>query len=384
MLMKADLYSDFEEAFRGPRAEIVAKLSGYAGLLSECAKQIEPHALDVGCGRGEWLQLLERHGFAATGVDSNPHFVEQCRAFSLQAICADAFDYLRSLPDHSYSLVSAFHLIEHLNHAQITLLLAESLRILRPGGLLLLETPSIDNLLVASKAFYSDPTHITPIHPEALCFLLKQIGFGWSTVLYINGGIEAGAPYNQIQRIFNGVAQDACILASPLVPDGSFREGRQWRNALNHSPTTLEAVYQYNQVTSDTLQELQVRLISSEARLADIDLLVSRLRWWLHPFLVLRRQMLRLVAACRQPCSTLKLFIHATGLTSRRHRTMLSKLLKRFGLYYVSFALYQRVYKPTPAPQVFMLSRPARLQYMARANQIEADLTSLRKRGAQP
>ena len=379
--MKANLYSDFEEAFRGTRAEIIQRLSGYEGLLAEYAKQTEPQALDIGCGRGEWLQLLERQDFAATGVDSNPYFVEQCQALGLQAICADAFDYLQTIPDRTYCLVSAFHLIEHLNHAQIITLLSELLRILRPGGLLLVETPSIDNLLVASKSFYSDPTHTTPIHPEALCFLLKQIGFDWSTILYINGGVEAEAPHNRIQRIFNGVAQDVCILASPHVPEESFREGRQWRRTLNHSPTTLEAVYQYHQASSDTLRELQDRLNSNEARLANINLLLSRLRWWLHPLLVLRRQMRRLVAACRQPRSKLKLFVHATGLTSRRHRRMLSTLLKRFRLYYVSLALYQRVNKPTPASQSYMLSRPARSQCMARANQIETDLARLRKRG---
>jgi SAM-dependent methyltransferase len=378
--MNADLYSEFEEAFRGSRAEIIARLSGYEGLLAECAGHPEPRALDLGCGRGEWLQVLGRHGWTATGIDSNPRFVEQCQALNLHAVCVDAFDYLESLHDHSYSLVSAFHLIEHLSHAQVGRLCSQALRILRPGGLLLLETPSIDHILVATKSFYSDPTHITPIHPEALCFSLRQAGFAWAATVYINGGSETDAGHDQITRLCSGVAQDVCIMASPVMPDVSFREGVRWRAQLYRAPTTLEVLYQYNQALTETLHQLDARHVAADARLIRLEHLVSQVRWWFRPLFVVRRQLRRLAAAVRHPRVALHQAVHATGLTSRRHRPMLSALLKRFGLYHVSLAMYQRAFSPIPTHQPVQLPLVAHKAGAIRARQIEGDLGRLGRR----
>lgn len=291
--MNDNLYSAFEEAFRGSRTEILTRLSGYNGLLADYARHVDsPRALDLGCGRGEWLQVLASHGYDAIGVDSNQSFVDQCLGLGLDVVCADLFAYLAELHDHSISLISCFHLIEHLSHPQLAVLFTEVLRVLRVDGLLLLETPSIDHLLVASKSFYSDPTHVTPIHPEALCFALKQAGFAWSTAIYLNGGPETGSRHDQITRVFQGVAQDVCLLASPVLPIISVTPDARWLAQMHRAPTTLDALHQFNDALALTLQRLQhIQLLNEdrlklhEARFQRIARVVRSLRWWFSPCL---------------------------------------------------------------------------------------------------
>jgi len=376
--MNDNVYSAFEEAFRGSRTEILTRLSGYNALLDDYVRHVDsPRALDLGCGRGEWLQVLTSHGYDARGVDSNQSFVNQCLALDLDVVCADVFDYLAGLESQSIGLISCFHLIEHLSHAQLSLLFAEVLRVLRADGLLLLETPSIDHLLVASKSFYSDPTHITPIHPEALCFALRQAGFAWSTAIYLNGGPETGSRHDQITRVFQGVAQDVCLLASPAMPILSVAPDARWWTQMHRAPTTLEALHEFNQALTLTLRELQDRQLLHDARLNRIARLVARLRAWLAPVLMLRRFALRLSAAGRRPRQTLQRAIHASGLTSRRTRALLSGVLNRLGLYHLSLALYQRIFRVQAPSRPFPHNPVSGCPWLQRSKQIEADLARL-------
>jgi len=431
--MKANCYQDFEEAFRGSRDEILSRLSGYEGFLAQLVQQGEPLALDLGCGRGEWLQILHQQGFIAFGIDLNERFIEQCRDLGLQVACADAFEYLRGVPDSSYCLLSAFHLIEHLSHAQIDTLVSEAHRVLRPNGVLLLETPSIDNLLVASKSFYSDPTHTTPIHPEALCFLLQQAGFAWSKAIYLNGGSEIDASHDQITRLFNGVAQDVCIFASPQQPNISFTEEAHWQSQLHRAPTFSEVLYQYNQALANSflqlqawqaavdpslqqlqawqaavdpslqqlqawqaavdpsLQQLQAWQAAVDPSLQQLqawqaanDLLLRRLercsnllRWWLRPLVVLLRRLQRWKVAFKNPRLLLERVVQRTVRKSRRNLAIISTLLKRIGLYSSSMAIYQRLHAVNPAHNPLRLTPVQRYSNAARAEQIDADLARL-------
>ena len=389
--MKANCYQDFEEAFRGSRDEILSRLSGYEGFLAQLVQQGEPLALDLGCGRGEWLQILHQQGFIAFGIDLNERFIEQCRDLGLQVACADAFEYLRGVPDSSYCLLSAFHLIEHLSHAQIDTLVSEAHRVLRPNGVLLLETPSIDNLLVASKSFYSDPTHTTPIHPEALCFLLQQAGFAWSKAIYLNGGSEIDASHDQITRLFNGVAQDVCIFASPQQPNISFTEEAHWQSQLHRAPTFSEVLYQYNQALANSFLQLQAWQAAVDPSLQQLqawqaanDLLLRRLercsnllRWWLRPLVVLLRRLQRWKVAFKNPRLLLERVVQRTVRKSRRNLAIISTLLKRIGLYSSSMAIYQRLHAVNPAHNPLQLTPVQRYSNAARAEQIDADLARL-------
>lgn len=169
-------YLAFEDACRGSEAQIRHHLDNYQPQW-ETARQAGARALDVGCGRGEWLALLTEQGFEPHGVDLNIAMVEHCRERGFEVTHADAISVMRAQPDNSHALVSAFHLIEHLPFDVLYTLVDEANRILAPGGVLILETPNPENLLVGSHTFYHDPTHRNPVTPTAISFLLTYLGF---------------------------------------------------------------------------------------------------------------------------------------------------------------------------------------------------------------
>jgi O-antigen chain-terminating methyltransferase len=167
-------YAAFEDHFRGERKEVKRRLSVYLPILKEA--EISEGALDIGSGRGEWLELLKDAGVRAQGVDRNRVFIDQCRRLGLDVTEEDALSYLKSLPGESLSVITSFHLVEHLPFETLINLLDESVRVLKSGGLLILETPDPQNFIVGSYNFYADPTHRNPIPSATLAFLLGSRG----------------------------------------------------------------------------------------------------------------------------------------------------------------------------------------------------------------
>ena len=168
------LYASFEDRFRGPRDEVKKRLQVYLPILKDAG--VVTDVLDIGCGRGEWLELLKDETIEGRGVDHNRVFVEQCRQKGLEVVEQDALLYLRSLPDNSLNVITSFHLVEHLAFESLIKLLDEMIRTLRSGGLLILETPNPENFMVGSFSFYADPTHRNPIPSATLQFLLESRG----------------------------------------------------------------------------------------------------------------------------------------------------------------------------------------------------------------
>jgi SAM-dependent methyltransferase len=146
-------YRAFEEEFRGSRELIKSRLRFYLPFI-EPLKQTPPcpKAVDLGCGRGEWLEILEENGFSALGVDRDDGMLAACRERGLASEKEDAIECLKRLPDASLAIVSGFHIAEHLPFADLRRLVQESARVLQTGGLLILETPNPENLRVAGFA----------------------------------------------------------------------------------------------------------------------------------------------------------------------------------------------------------------------------------------
>ncbi|HEV2914123.1 MAG TPA: methyltransferase domain-containing protein [Pyrinomonadaceae bacterium] len=178
------LYASFEDCFRGTAEEVRQGLGFYLPLLEESG--IKTEVLDIGCGRGEWLELLREEGISGRGVEANSVMAERCRARGLEVIEADAIAHLRGLPSDSLQAISAFHLIEHLDFDALIELLDEALRVLRPGGLVMFETPNPKNLVVGACNFYSDPTHRRPLFPETIQFILSDRGFARVRLSYLH------------------------------------------------------------------------------------------------------------------------------------------------------------------------------------------------------
>jgi len=176
--MSEHFYRAFEDKFRGSRELIKSRLLIYHPLV-EALKKIDSQlsAIDLGCGRGEWLELLSEWGFDARGVDLDRAMLSVSQSFGLNVSHADVLSTLRGLPDNSQLLVSGFHIAEHLSFSDLQDLVEQSLRVLKPGGVLILETPNPENLSVAAVNFYLDPTHQRPIPPQLLSFLPEYYGF---------------------------------------------------------------------------------------------------------------------------------------------------------------------------------------------------------------
>ena len=124
--------------------------------------------LDIGCGRGEFLEQLRSRGLSPVGVDTNVAAIDEVLAQDLDGICADAFDYLTAQPDAALDGAVMFHLVEHMPISATAGLLDLLHRKVRPGGLLVIETPNPENLRVGSHTFWLDPTHVRPVPPILL------------------------------------------------------------------------------------------------------------------------------------------------------------------------------------------------------------------------
>lgn len=212
------LYVAFEDRFRGSRSDIRERQRAHLPLLREAEAGIQGRpVVDVGAGRGEWLELLREEGLQATGVDLNRSMVELCRSLCLDCIQDDAIGYLCRLMDNSLGAVTGFHIIEHLPFKTFVALLDESLRVLKPGGLILFETPNPANLLVSSRWFYLDPTHRNPMPAEMTAMIAEARGFVQvhihelhPTMARFQGRDEALAA--QLDRMFYG-PQDYALIA---------------------------------------------------------------------------------------------------------------------------------------------------------------------------
>ena len=181
------LYVSFEDQFRGSREDIKERLRVYLPILERAKLGTdEMPVLDVGCGRGEWLALLKEQGMRAQGVDLNRILVEECRQQGLEVGNGDALAYLRSLPDSSLGAVTGFHFIEHLPFDSLIKLLDETVRVLKPGGVAIFETPNPENVLVGSYRFYLDPTHRNPLPSPIVKFIAEARGLCRVAVMHLH------------------------------------------------------------------------------------------------------------------------------------------------------------------------------------------------------
>jgi len=166
------VYAALEDRFRGGREEIKERFRVYLPYVKDWAPVV-----DLGCGRGEWLEILSEDGIEASGVDTNLIQLEQSRARRLNVSEEDFLTHLQRLDDASVGAITGFHIVEHVPLKALITLLNEALRVLRPGGVVIFETPNPENVLVGSKYFYMDPTHRNPLPSELLEFLLDSRGF---------------------------------------------------------------------------------------------------------------------------------------------------------------------------------------------------------------
>ena len=261
-----DFYRQFEDRFRTSRGNIKQRLQVYQPLLAflQSSRDAFPdgklRALDLGCGRGEWLELLLEAGFDAEGVDLNAGMLGACKELGLPAVEGDALDQLRRIPDNSLALVSAFHMAEHIPFETLLSLIEQALRVLVPGGLLLMETPNPENLSVGTSSFYLDPTHTKPIPQALLSFVTEHKGFAAQQVLRVNE-LYTPHPDDPVllrDMLFNVSPDYAVVAIKSTSPDTltAFQSVLPRTNGV----ALDQVAYQYDHRIAKHLQSLEHRI----------------------------------------------------------------------------------------------------------------------------
>ena len=172
-------YVGFEDRFRGAGVDIRARYTDYAQQF-EGATDV----LDAGCGRGEFLEILRDRGIAATGVDVNPEMVAQCRERGLRVTAGDLLSHLASLPDGALGGLFAAQVVEHLEPAYLLRFIDAAFLKLRPGARIVLETINVASWSAFFNSYVRDITHVRPLHPETLAYLVGAGGFQNVSVTY--------------------------------------------------------------------------------------------------------------------------------------------------------------------------------------------------------
>ncbi|MBA2270153.1 MAG: methyltransferase domain-containing protein [Chthoniobacterales bacterium] len=206
-------YLSFENRFRGTRAQIKDRVRFYLPILkrAKVGTAARP-VLDVGCGRGEWLELLEENRMRGSGIDLNRAMIAECEERNLKVTHADVIEHLRSLKDDTLGCVSGFHIIEHLPFEVLIELASQTRRVLKPGGLAIFESPNCKNLMVGACYFNVDPTHRNPVFPETAGFILETQGFEEVRLEYLSPA----------ERPFTGADHDAEMLNDLLFGPQDF------------------------------------------------------------------------------------------------------------------------------------------------------------------
>ena len=184
------LYFAFEQRFRGSREDIRQRLSYYLPMLHESvAGKDGATVLDVGCGRGEWLELLRDEKILARGIDINESMAQECVKRGLDVDVGDAIAKLRQLPDNAFGALTGFQIIEHVSLDALIELIEQAHRVVQPGGLVIFETPNPENVVVGACDFYTDPTHQRPLPPVLMQFLVEAGGFADVAIHRVNANL---------------------------------------------------------------------------------------------------------------------------------------------------------------------------------------------------
>jgi len=197
-------YVGFEDRFRGSRADIRTRVDDYLPLLGSATD-----VLDVGCGRGELLELLRQRSIKARGVDTNHAMVELCRARGLDVEESDALGYLERQQNASIGALVAIQVVEHFEPAYLLRFLDTAHRKLRVGAPVVLETVNPSCWMAFFETYIRDLTHQRPLHPETLKYLVQAAGF-------TSVDIQYRAPVGEGDRL-ERVAADAAVAVNPAL-----------------------------------------------------------------------------------------------------------------------------------------------------------------------
>lgn len=173
-------YTDFENHFRGSIDLIKDRQIEYLKYFTGCK-----HVIDIGCGRGEFLSLLQENHINAEGVELYKPYIDYCKKSGLNVHLASGINYLDNLPDDSIDGIYMGQVVEHLTTKELISIIHLAYKKLVPGSYLIMETPNPLTLAIFTHAFYIDPSHNKPIHPYLLQYLAEKSGFLEVSILFL-------------------------------------------------------------------------------------------------------------------------------------------------------------------------------------------------------
>lgn len=210
-------YADFEQRFRGDDQSVKEKLKNYLPLFNPYAR-----VLDIGCGRGEFMELLREQGKYVEGIDLSESMLQVAQEKGLNCQKGDALEFLTLQPQGEWDGIFSAQVIEHLEPGYLRELVLASFRVLSPQGLLLLETVNPLSLFALSQIYFLDVTHHKPLHPEYMRYLMESSGFSDVNIVY-QGQLEEEqleeiSPEEPVARVFNSNIDklNKLLYASPV------------------------------------------------------------------------------------------------------------------------------------------------------------------------
>lgn len=216
-------YLHFENFFRGNKETVKKFQSIYLEYLNKDMK-----VLDLGCGRGEFIEILNFEGIDVIGVDSNKDMAEYCKSKNLNVIHSDIFDFLGQTQE-KFDCIFISQVVEHLPASKLIQLIGDCYKVLNDEGIIIIETPNPETILVSAYTFYLDTTHIKPIPSIYLKYLLNEANFNVIDILYLHPfpqeellleyvgeNHEINLNFNKLNKLLYG-PRDYSIIASKKV-----------------------------------------------------------------------------------------------------------------------------------------------------------------------
>lgn len=340
--MMLSFYKAFEDAHRGSHESVLQRLRAYTpvlqALLQEHANGHEQAtALDIGCGRGEWLQLLGEMGFKAWGADLDEGMLEASRQLGLDVRLQDGLQALKEQESNSLALVSMFHLVEHVPFEILQALCIEALRVIKPGGMVLIETPNPENLVVGTSSFYLDPTHSKPIPQQLLKFVLDHAGFQETHVLRLNHpeNIAQAKRFRLVNVLFH-VSPDYAVLAvkgqlQNAQAASLLQQGVQQLKGYNLEQLS-ELLYEKQQVQvnelNNALQQRQLEIQQLNSTVAALHQEMMQMRNW--PLYALKRIVGKLKRMLQPPKRHNTVFVDVSAIAHTDLNTGIERVVKAY------------------------------------------------------
>ena len=264
MPIDENFYKAFEDKFRGEEEEIKRRLTFYTPLLkaySEAYPSSKPKALDIGCGRGEMLSLYEELGFEAFGIDTNKIMVSYASSKGLNVELSDAISFLKAQDSNTYDVISLIQVLEHLPFEYAFELYKEVFRTLKEGGSFIIEFPYTDNIPMGTIDFYLDPTHLKPIHPKAVKFILEYDGFIGVSYFGVHGYYKDSKALVLKMLFSYTVAPNVALIATKPTPNKLFLEKlNSYKSLLNPSLSLNDVLYHASQNLNNKFQNISDEL----------------------------------------------------------------------------------------------------------------------------